>query len=91
MILFNLFTLPQRIAHMSAQLDELTAQITQNNSLIESALTLIQGLKQQIQDAGTDPAKLQALVDALSTEDQKLATALASNTPGAPFAGAPTT
>lgn len=67
---------------MSAQLDALIAQVTANNTIIESAVAAIAGLRQQIIDAGTDPVKLQALTDALATEDQKLAAAIA--TPPAP-------
>lgn len=63
---------------MSAQLDALTTQIASNTTVIESAITLIAGLRQQIIDAGTDPAKLQALTDALAAEDTKLAAAVAA-------------
>lgn len=69
---------------MSAQLDTLTAQVTANNSAIDSAITLINGLAQQLIDAGTDPAKLQALADSLVAEDTKLAQAIVANTPQVP-------
>lgn len=69
---------------MSAQLDTLTAQVTANNSAIDSAITLINGLAQQLIDAGTDPVKLQALSDSLVAEDTKLAQAIVANTPQVP-------
>lgn len=69
---------------MSKQLDDLTAQVAANTTVLESAVTLISGLRQQIIDAGTDPAALQALTDALAVEDAKLAAAVAENPPEAP-------
>lgn len=77
-------TIIRKVTHMSQQLDDLTTQVSANTSVIESALTLIQGLRQQIIDAGTDPAKLQALTDSLKAEDDKLAAAIADNTPASP-------
>jgi hypothetical protein len=74
----------QRTTHMSAELDALTAQVASNTTVIGSAITLIQGLRQQIIDAGTDPVKLQALTDELAQVDTNLANAVAS-TPPAPI------
>jgi peptidoglycan hydrolase CwlO-like protein len=65
------------------QLDDLTAQVAANTSVIESAKTLINGFAAQLAAAGTDPAALQALHDQLSTEDDALAAAVAANTPAA--------
>lgn len=71
---------------MSAALDALTAQVAANNAVVESALTLIQGLKAQLDAAiaAGDPAQLQALSDSLAAEDSKLAAAVAANTPATP-------
>ena len=69
---------------MSKELDTLTAQVAANDTVIESAIVLIQGLAAAIKAAGTDPAALQALVDSLAAEDAKLAAAVAENTPAAP-------
>ena len=77
-----LYSIHQKVSHISTQLDSLTAQVSANTDVVESAVTLIAGLRQQIIDAGTDPAKLQALTDALAAEDTKLAAAVA--TPPAP-------
>lgn len=71
-------------AHMSTQLDALTAQVAANRTVIESAVTLIRGLAQQIQDAAGDPVKLQALVDDLQASDTALAQAVQDNTPAVP-------
>ena len=72
------------ISKMSIQLDNLTAQVAANTSVISSALTLIQGLAAQLASAGTDPVALQALYDSLAASDTALAAAVAANTPAAP-------
>lgn len=64
-----------------ASLDALTSQVEANTTVIESALTLIQGLHDALVAAGTDPVKLAELVDQLKNEDEKLAAAVAANTP----------
>lgn len=66
---------------MSAELDALTAQVAQNTTIEESAVTLITGLAAQITAAGTDPAKLVALTTSLNTSAKDLAAAIAANTP----------
>lgn len=66
---------------MSAELDALTAQVAQNTTIEESAVTLITGLAAQITAAGTDPAKLAALTTSLNTSAKDLAAAIAANTP----------
>lgn len=68
---------------MADELAGLTAQVAANTTVIESALTLIQGLKAKLDAAGTDPAALKALSDSLGAEDQKLADAITANTPAA--------
>ena len=80
---------------MSAQLDQLTAQVAKNTSIEESAVTLIAGLASQIAAAGTDPVALQALTDGLTKSANDLAAAIAANTPAqtppaTPAADAPT-
>ena len=66
-----------------ADLQSLTAQVEQNNTVIGSALALINVFAAQLAAAGTDPAKLQALQDSLKAQDDELAAAVAKNTPAA--------
>ena len=66
-----------------AALDDLTAQVTQNTTVEESAVTLIKGLAAQIAAAGTDPTKLAALQTQLNGSATDLADAIAANTPAA--------
>ena len=68
---------------MSKELDELTKQVAANRDVTQSAITLIAGIKARLDEAGTDPAKLQALRDDLAAQDQALAEAVAANTPAA--------
>ena len=73
---------------MSAALDALTAQVTATNTVIASALTLINGLAAEIAAAGTDETALAALTTSLTIADAQLATAVAANTPAAPAVAA---
>jgi hypothetical protein len=77
--------------YLMATLDDLTAQVTANTSVEGSALTLIQGLADQLRNAGTDSGKLAALQNQLKASADKLAEAVATNTPAYPSApaGAP--
>lgn len=65
---------------MSA-LDDLQAAVTQEDTVIDSAITLIQGIPALIAAAGVDPAKLQALQADITAKSQALAQAVAANTP----------
>ena len=69
---------------MTTDLTSLTAAVEKNGSVIESAVTLLNGLKAQLDAAGTDPVALKALSDQLGTETDSLASAVAANTPAAP-------
>lgn len=69
---------------MSADLGPLTAQVAKNTNVIESALVLINGFKAALDAAGIDPVALAALSASLGSEDDKLAAAVAENTPAAP-------
>ncbi len=66
-----------------AELDDLTAQVAANKTVIDSALVLINGIADRIKAAGTDPAALKALTDSLKSEDDALAAAVTANTPPA--------
>lgn len=74
---------PGALETIMADLTQLTADVAQNTSVIESARTLIAGMAQQLATAGTDPTKLAALQTQLETETAALANAVAANTPAA--------
>ncbi len=70
----------QRMKDVARELDELETEVSENTDVVESAVTLIESLSQQIKDAGTDPARLQALTDKLDANSKKLAAAVVANT-----------
>lgn len=67
----------------STELDSLTAQVTANNAVVESAIVLINGIADRILAAGVDRTKLTELANSLKSEDDTLAAAIAANTPAA--------
>lgn len=74
---------------MSTQLDALTAAVAANTTAADSAITLLAGLKTQLDaaiaaNAAGDGTALQALSDSLTAESTKLAAAVTANTPAAP-------
>ena len=63
-----------------ADLTQLTADVTANTDAVNSAVTLIKGLADEIRKAGTDPAALKALTDKLEANTTALAEAVTANT-----------
>lgn len=86
----HLLTILERINHMSASLDALTAEVARDKSVISSAVTLIAGFKAQLDaaiaaaKAGDNSAALDALSADLHGSVDALASAVAENTPAAP-------
>jgi len=79
-----LHKITEQQSKIMALLDDLTAQVTRNADVEKSAVLLLQGLKQKLDEAGTDPSKLKALSDQLAATDDDLAAAIVANTPAAP-------
>lgn len=69
---------------MSQELIDLQAAVTAENTVIDSAITLLTGLKAALDAAGTDPVALKALSDEIGAKTASLAGAVAANTPAAP-------
>ena len=67
-------------------LDDLVAKVTAENTVIDSAVTLLSTLKTELDAAiaSGDPAKIQAVSDLITTGQQKLADAVVANTPAVP-------
>jgi len=78
LLLGNILT---KVNHMSAELDTLTSEVSETNTVVDSAIVLLKGLKQKLDEAGTDPVKLKELSDSLNAQQDKLAAAIAENTP----------
>lgn len=68
-----------RIDAMTTALETLTQEVEETKGVVESAIVFIQGLKDQLAQAGTDPVKLQELAAALDQQQQALAAAIAVN------------
>ena len=73
---------------MSA-LSNLTAQVSAARTVNESAITLLNGLKQKLDEAiaSGDPAQIQTLADSLGTDTSALSAAVTANTPADPASG----
>jgi hypothetical protein len=67
-----------------SDLSDLQAAVTAEDTVIASAVTLIQGFAAQLAAAGTDPVALAALTSDVKTQAASLAAAVAANTPAAP-------
>lgn len=68
------------ILAMATKLDELETTLARNTDATDSVVSLISTLRQEIIDAGTDPAKLKELTDKLQANTQRLADATVANT-----------
>lgn len=68
---------------MKTDFTAIEAEVAENGSAIDSAITLLTDIKAKLDDAGTDPVKLKALSDALDANTNKLAAAVVANTPQA--------
>lgn len=72
------------LERIMALIDDLQAQVATNTDAVQSAITLLGNLKAALDAAGTDPVKLQAIKDALTSSDTALSAAIVANTPSAP-------
>lgn len=74
---------------MASKLEDLQAAVAAETTVVNSAITLLNGIAQRIADAvaaaraGDDQA-LTALASEVASETQALAAAVAANTPGQP-------
>ena len=72
--------LTERIKEMSAALDTLKVQVERNTQVDQSAITLIQGIAQQLQELKDDPAAIEALSNELQASADALSAAVSANT-----------
>lgn len=76
--------LTKGVKKMATDLTALTAEVARNTEVDQSAIALLNGLAQQIEDLKTDPVALQALADKMRGSSDELAAAVQANTPAAP-------
>lgn len=92
-ILQMLNTLTEKDTKIMREIDDLLAGVANNGDLLRSMTAYMQGLADLLKSAGTDPAKLQAIIDTLSNDDAAAATAMAllQNTPAEGLVPVPVT
>ena len=66
-------------SNMSEALENLTAAVAETNGKIDSAITLINGLADQVEELKNDPVALQALADEVRAKGAALGQAVAEN------------
>jgi hypothetical protein len=66
-----------------AAIDDLEAEVARETTVVDSILALVTKLLADIEAAKTDPARIQALVDTVRANDDRLAAAVTANTPAA--------
>lgn len=64
-----------------AAIDDLTAAVQAADTVIDGAVALLEGILSRLDQAGTDPAKLDALRTDIEARTQKLAAAVAAVPP----------
>lgn len=69
---------------MALDLSALEAELARNDSVDDSAVTLINALLAEVEANKGNPAAVQAVVDRFRAANDKLAAAVAAGTPGAP-------
>lgn len=75
-----------KVIEMSQQLETLQAEITENTDVVDGVLTLLEDMADNIRANANDPAALEAMVAELDSNSQRLADAVAKNTPAEPTA-----
>lgn len=83
MIIELLQTIIKKENTMSLELDRLTTEVAEVNTVQQSAIDLLKGLSAQIEALKLDPVALQALSDSLDASSNALAQAVVANTPAA--------
>jgi ABC-type transporter Mla MlaB component len=80
----KLASLIQQGTQTMADLTALTAEVSRNTEVDQSAIALLTGLAAQIEALKTDPIALQTLADQLKGSSDALAAAVVANTPAQP-------
>lgn len=67
-----------------AKIDDLEAEVAKVATVTDSAVVLINGIAQQLRDAGSTDPRIQAVIASLDTKANALAAAVSANTPTVP-------
>lgn len=71
----------RRLGKIMATLDRLTQEVAETSTAVDSALTLIAGLAEQIRQLEPTQEALDGFADELDRKQQEIAAAVATNTP----------
>lgn len=71
----------ERDAFMTQELDALTLEVSETNTIMQSAVVLIQGLAAQLEAIADDPAAILQLAADLDAQSDALAAAIAAVPP----------
>lgn len=80
----ELLAITSQLEKIMSALTDLQAAVAAEDTVIDSAVTLLQGLKAALDAAGTDPVALKALSDDIGAKTTGLSNAITANTPAAP-------
>lgn len=82
-VVTQLKKLNKKVNILMANMNDLRSAVERNNSLEDSVLTMLQGISQQLKDAQAqnDPQAIQQVIDQLDANNQRMADAVAANTP----------
>jgi len=73
--------LDKKLDKIMALLDDVIADVAEETTIVESVVTLLTSLSDQLKAAGTDPVKLAALKTQIDANKKALADAVIANTP----------
>ena len=78
-----LVSIETKVDNMAGELDELRASVERGHTVVDSAVTLLNGLKDKLDEAiaSGDPQALHALSAELGAQQARLASAVQENTP----------
>lgn len=77
-------TQQKEILNMAASIDDVVVAVQNETTVEQSVITLLGQLAAQVKAAGTDPVKLQAVLDQINTNSAALSAAVTANTPVTP-------
>jgi len=85
-VMQQLTAIKSTLGEFKMTLDDLVTKVTAENTVIDSAVTLLSTIKAELDAAiaSGDPAKVQAVADLIDAGQKKLADAVVANTPAAP-------
>lgn len=73
--------LHRKVDRVMAILDPLAAEVAETNTIIESAIVLIEGIAAQLEEHKNEPVEISRLAAELNAKSEALAAAIQANTP----------